>query len=187
MHIQMMAELDGAHAHGAVFVLAATNRPDLLDSSLLRPGRFDKLVHIAPPQTHAQQHQVLAALTKRFSLGMDVCLAEIAERLPLTLSGADLYAICAAALTHAIDERVLQHKAQVACTPAAAPLVPAARDDNLDLAAPLSDSDDDTSDDEPIDEPIAAVPPSAPSSDSEATITVEAAHFESAIQELLPR
>ena len=50
---QLMAEIDGVHTSsegGGLFVLGATNRPDLLDPSLLRPGRFDRLVHIKARQ-----------------------------------------------------------------------------------------------------------------------------------------
>ena len=58
---QLMAELDGAQQGSQVFVLAATNRPDLLDSSLLRPGRFDKLVYLGVPETPAERLQILQA------------------------------------------------------------------------------------------------------------------------------
>lgn len=103
---QLMAELDGVHDGDAtVFVLGATNRPDLVDASLIRPGRFDRMVRVAPPETHAQQALVLEALTRRFSLGDDVRLIDLTEQLPLTLSGADLYALCAGALTRALLER----------------------------------------------------------------------------------
>ena len=79
---QLMA-IDGVHPHGAasrqqqLFVLGATNRPDLLDLSLLRPGRFDKLVAVEPPRTHEQQTAVLRALTRKFVLAPDVDLARV--------------------------------------------------------------------------------------------------------------
>ena len=93
----------GANAH-KLFVLGATNRPDLLDQSLLRPGRFDRLVKVAPPETREQQAAVLRALTRKFALGADVDLSAIAVKLPTKLSGADLYALCAAALSASIRE-----------------------------------------------------------------------------------
>jgi SpoVK/Ycf46/Vps4 family AAA+-type ATPase len=55
-----MTEIDGVHtsATTSLFVLGATNRPDLVDTSLLRPGRFDQLVRIGSPDTHAKQAAV---------------------------------------------------------------------------------------------------------------------------------
>ena len=55
----LMAELDVKENNGKVFVIAATNRPDLLDSALLRPGRFDKLVYLGVPDTHAEKLGIL--------------------------------------------------------------------------------------------------------------------------------
>ena len=107
---QLMAEIDGVNRQAAgggramLFVLGATNRPDLLDESLLRPGRFDRLVRVTPPETREQQVLVLRALTRKFDLAPGVDLAALAERLPAELSGAELYALCAAALTRAIQE-----------------------------------------------------------------------------------
>jgi peroxin-6 len=113
---QLMAELDSVHSAGhagapPLFVLGATNRPDLLDTSLLRPGRFEKLVYIGPPDTRPQQRQVLGALTRRFVLASDVHLDDVCEQLPLTLSGAELYALCAGALTLAIHDAAAQERA----------------------------------------------------------------------------
>jgi peroxin-6 len=113
---QLMAELDSVHSAGhagapPLFVLGATNRPDLLDTSLLRPGRFEKLVYIGPPDTRPQQRQVLGALTRRFVLASDVHLDDVCEQLPLTLSGAELYALCAGALTLAIHDAASQERA----------------------------------------------------------------------------
>lgn len=109
---QLMAELDGLHSGDTasdgghrefhVFVLAATNRLDLMDASLLRPGRFEKHVYIGPPCTHSQQRNVLTALTRRFQFAGDVCLDSVCEWLPLYLSSADLSAICAGAVIRAI-------------------------------------------------------------------------------------
>ena len=113
---QLMAELDSVHSAGhagapPLFVLGATNRPDLLDTSLLRPGRFEKLVYIGPPDTRPQQRQVLGALTRRFVLHSDVHLDDVCEQLPLTLSGAELYALCAGALTLAIHDAAARERA----------------------------------------------------------------------------
>lgn len=64
---QLLAELDGSGADGVnVFVIGATNRPELLDSALLRPGRFDKLVYLGVPQDHETQLKIIQALTRKY-------------------------------------------------------------------------------------------------------------------------
>jgi ATPase family associated with various cellular activities (AAA) len=94
---QLLAEIDGAAANGGVFVIAASNRPDLVDPSILRPGRFDKLVYVAPPETRAAQMQVLEALTRKFVLDESVNLRSVLDTVPEPplLTGADLYSLAA--------------------------------------------------------------------------------------------
>jgi len=66
---QLLAELDGMSSGddvtGGVFVIGATNRPDLLDAALLRPGRFDKLLYLGVSDTHEKQVTILQALTRK--------------------------------------------------------------------------------------------------------------------------
>ncbi|PVV04979.1 hypothetical protein BB560_000507 [Smittium megazygosporum] len=78
-----------------MFVIGATNRPDLLDSALMRPGRFDKLVYLGVSSNHGQQLKILEALTRKLQLSPSLNLSEIAEQCTLNLTGADLYALCA--------------------------------------------------------------------------------------------
>ncbi|OAP63708.1 hypothetical protein AYL99_02935 [Fonsecaea erecta] len=127
---QLLAELDGMSSGGGggddgdptstsnaggVFVIGATNRPDLLDPALLRPGRFDKMLYLGVADTHDQQVTILKALTRNFTLAPDVDLMSVARRLPFTYTGADLYALCSDAMlkaitrkTRAVDEKVQQ-------------------------------------------------------------------------------
>ncbi|KAL1961798.1 hypothetical protein VTN77DRAFT_1048 [Rasamsonia byssochlamydoides] len=106
---QLLAELDGMSSGdengGGVFVIGATNRPDLLDPALLRPGRFDKMIYLGVSDTHEKQTRILEALTRKFTLHPDVSLPRIAERLPFTYTGADLYALCSDAMLKAVTRQ----------------------------------------------------------------------------------
>lgn len=111
---QLLAELDGMSDGGeGVFVIGATNRPDLLDQALLRPGRFDKMLYLGVSDTHEKQQTILEALSRKFTLHPDLSLARVASTLPFTYTGADMYALCSDAMlkaitrqARAIDEKV---------------------------------------------------------------------------------
>jgi cell division protease FtsH len=85
---QILAEMDGFAGHEAVIVLAATNRPDVLDPALLRPGRFDRQLTLELPDKTARE-AILKVHTGKVPLAGDVDLAEIAGGTP-GFSGADL-------------------------------------------------------------------------------------------------
>nr|XP_023686088.1 peroxisome biogenesis factor 6 isoform X2 [Paramormyrops kingsleyae] len=103
---QLLAELDGLDSSGDVFVIGATNRPDLLDQSLLRPGRFDKLVYVGINEDRQSQLQVLQAIAREFKMEPCVSLVDIVERCPPQLTGADMYALCSDAMTLAIKRKI---------------------------------------------------------------------------------
>ncbi|PHH62373.1 hypothetical protein CDD81_7169 [Ophiocordyceps australis] len=105
---QLLAELDGMSGGddaGGVFVVGATNRPDLLDPALLRPGRFDKMLYLGVSDTHEKQLTILEALTRKFTLDPSCSLRAVAERLPFTYTGADLYALCSDAMLKAVTRQ----------------------------------------------------------------------------------
>ncbi len=85
---QILSELDGFSGHEAVIVLAATNRPDVLDPALLRPGRFDRHVTLELPDRDARL-AILKVHTRKVPLASDVDLSAIAASTP-GFSGADL-------------------------------------------------------------------------------------------------
>src|SRR5579864_805523 len=85
---QILTEMDGFSARQGVIVLAATNRPDVLDQALLRPGRFDRRVTVQPPDKLGRE-MILRVHTRGMPLADDVDLKEIAASTP-GLVGADL-------------------------------------------------------------------------------------------------
>ena len=88
---QILVEMDGFEKNEAVIVIAATNRPEVLDPALLRPGRFDRRISIDLPDRDAR-FEILKIHSDRKSIGDDVKLEEIAKRTP-GMSGADLYSV----------------------------------------------------------------------------------------------
>jgi transitional endoplasmic reticulum ATPase len=103
---QFLAELDGIEKLSGVLVLAATNRPDIVDPALLRPGRFDVVVEIPLPDEQ-ERLAILHAQTRGKPVTKEVRLEAIAASTD-GLTGADLSAICHHAALNAIRERVEQ-------------------------------------------------------------------------------
>ena len=85
---QLLVEMDGFSANEGVIVLAATNRPDVLDKALLRPGRFDRQIVVSPPDVKARE-EILEVHSRQKKLGEDVDLKIIAKN-TAGFSGADL-------------------------------------------------------------------------------------------------
>ncbi|MCK4969212.1 MAG: AAA family ATPase, partial [Thermoplasmata archaeon] len=102
--MQLLAELDGFDPIGDVKIIAATNRVDILDDALLRPGRFDRIIEIPLPTQEARV-MIFKIHTKRMSLIKGVDFEVLADRTP-DATGADIKAICMEAGMFAIrDER----------------------------------------------------------------------------------
>ncbi|MDD5195189.1 MAG: ATP-dependent zinc metalloprotease FtsH [Candidatus Omnitrophica bacterium] len=89
---QLLVEMDGFHSDEAVIVCAATNRPDVLDPALLRPGRFDRHIVIYPPDIKGRE-EILKVHTRKIKLSKEADLAAIAKQTP-GFSGADLENLC---------------------------------------------------------------------------------------------
>ncbi len=85
---QLLVEMDGFDIHGGVILIAATNRPDVLDPALLRPGRFDRQISVEAPDVDGRHH-ILQVHAKGKPLSAEVDLASVARRTP-GFSGADL-------------------------------------------------------------------------------------------------
>ncbi|BFO55901.1 MULTISPECIES: ATP-dependent zinc metalloprotease FtsH [Comamonadaceae] len=89
---QMLVEMDGFETNLGVIVVAATNRPDILDAALLRPGRFDRQVYVTLPDIRGRE-QILNVHMRKVPVGQDVNAAVIARGTP-GMSGADLANLC---------------------------------------------------------------------------------------------
>ncbi|HHO57232.1 MAG TPA: AAA family ATPase, partial [Thermoplasmatales archaeon] len=89
---QLLTELDGLEELRDVTVIAATNRPDIIDPALLRPGRFDRLIYIPPPDKKARE-EIFKIHTRKKPLAKDVSIKELAEKTE-GYTGADIAAVC---------------------------------------------------------------------------------------------
>ena len=98
--MQLLAELDGFESRGDVGIVAATNRPDILDEALLRPGRFDRAIAVPNPVKESRK-KILEIHTAKMKIDEDIDFDEISE-VTEGLSGADLKAVCTEAGMFAI-------------------------------------------------------------------------------------
>ncbi|NHJ88070.1 MAG: CDC48 family AAA ATPase [Asgard group archaeon] len=89
---QLLTEIDGLEMIKQVVIIAATNRPDIIDSALLRPGRFDRYVLVLPPDNKSRL-KILEIFTKDMPLTDEVDLKEIAKRIE-GYTGADIESLC---------------------------------------------------------------------------------------------
>merc|ERR1711987_6995 len=101
---QLLTEIDGVGAKKNVFFIGATNRPELLDDALLRPGRLDQLIYIPLPDKPARQG-ILESTLKKSPIAPNVSMAFLAE-LTDGFSGADLAELCQRAAKAAIRDAI---------------------------------------------------------------------------------
>ena len=100
----LLAEMDGLEELNEVIVIAATNRPDIIDPALLRPGRFDRLL-LTPPPSEEGRIQIFKIHTKNMPLTQDTDLKELAA-LTEGFVGADIEALCGEAGIEALRENI---------------------------------------------------------------------------------
>jgi transitional endoplasmic reticulum ATPase len=101
---QLLTEMDGIVALEDIVVIAATNRPDLVDPAVLRPGRFDRLIYVPEPDEKSKL-QIFKIYTKNMPLAKDVGLSQLVA-MAKNYSGADIEALCREAAIHALRRDV---------------------------------------------------------------------------------
>ncbi|MGQ4915082.1 MAG: CDC48 family AAA ATPase [Candidatus Asgardarchaeia archaeon] len=99
---QLLTEIDGLVNMHDIIAIAATNRPDIIDPALLRPGRFDRLIYVPPPDKEARL-EILTIYTSKMPLSDDVDLVELAQETE-GFAGSDLEALCREAAMNALRE-----------------------------------------------------------------------------------
>ncbi|CAF0986589.1 unnamed protein product [Brachionus calyciflorus] len=111
---QLLTEIDGldklntSDKISQVFIIGATNRPDLIDQSLLRPGRFDKLVYVPITKSQDERFKIFQALVRKLPIDSKFDQEKyVLEKCPCNLSGADFYAITNKARQNAIKRIIL--------------------------------------------------------------------------------
>ena len=105
---QLLTELDGLEILTNVLVIGATNRPDIVDPALLRPGRFDRLLYVPPPDRDSRV-QILKIHIKKKPLDEDVDIEKLADQTD-GYTGADIASLSSAAVMLALREHVFKYK-----------------------------------------------------------------------------
>ncbi len=105
---QLLTEMDGLEVLSNVIIIAATNRPDIIDAALLRPGRFDRLLYVPPPDKEARM-QILKIHTSKKPLADDVNIETVANQTE-GYTGADIAALSSAAVMLALREHIDKYK-----------------------------------------------------------------------------
>jgi transitional endoplasmic reticulum ATPase len=101
---QLLTEMDGVGAKKNVFIIGATNRPDIIDTALMRPGRLDQLIYIPMPD-YESRLSILRATLRKSPVSKDVDLSYLASQTD-KFTGADLTEICQSACKMAIREEI---------------------------------------------------------------------------------
>ncbi|MCL7397254.1 MAG: CDC48 family AAA ATPase [Thaumarchaeota archaeon] len=101
---QLLSEMDGVEELSDVIVIGATNRPDLIDPAVMRPGRLDRLIYVPPPDEKAR-YSILKIYTRKMPLAHDVNLRELAARTE-GYSGADLESLCREAALNSLRKNI---------------------------------------------------------------------------------
>ena len=101
---QLLNEMDGIEGRGKVIIFGATNRPDMLDKALIRPGRFDRLIYIPPPDEISRE-EIFKICFSKMKMDKDIDYHNLAEKTPF-FSGADIAKVAREAGMLAIADNI---------------------------------------------------------------------------------
>ncbi|MBR9676334.1 CDC48 family AAA ATPase [Candidatus Woesearchaeota archaeon] len=101
---QLLTEMDGLEALHDIVVIAATNRPDIVDTALLRPGRFDRIVLVGAPNEKAR-HQIFKVHTQNMKISKDVDIIDLSKKTE-GYAGADIESVCREAAILALRDNI---------------------------------------------------------------------------------
>ena len=104
---QFLTEMDGLEILTNVVVIGATNRPDIIDPALLRPGRFDRILYVPPPDRESRL-QILKIHTKKKPLAQDVSIEQLADKTD-GYTGADIASLSSAAVMLSLREHIQKY------------------------------------------------------------------------------
>ena len=104
---QLLTEMDGLEILTNVVVIGATNRPDIIDPALLRPGRFDRILYVPPPDRESRL-QIIKIHTKKKPLAEDVNIEDLADKTD-GYTGADIASLSSAAVMLALREHITKY------------------------------------------------------------------------------
>ena len=107
---QLLTELDGVESLKDVVMIAATNRPDMIDNALLRPGRIDRIIYVPLPDRGTRK-EIFTIHLRKTPLGVDVALEELVHKTE-NFSGAEISAICREAALAALQEDIESSEVQ---------------------------------------------------------------------------
>ena len=103
---QLLTEIDGVGKKPGMFTIGATNRPDLLDSALLRTGRFDKMIYLGVAQTPEEKVKIIKAQTRNIKFAENVNLDSLSIMIPNNFTGADFSALTSEAYMIAVKNKI---------------------------------------------------------------------------------
>ena len=110
---QFMTEMDGIDKENNLIIIASTNRPDLVDSALLRTGRFDKMIYIGLPKSTEEKEKIFRSQSRKFNLTDDVNFQLLSQQCPEDYSGADIYSVCSTAFTLSLKDFLQKKSSEI--------------------------------------------------------------------------
>jgi peroxin-6 len=111
---QLLTEIDGLGKKPGMFTIGATNRPDLLDSALLRTGRFDKMIYLGVAKSVDERVKIIKAQTRKTTFAQDVDLESVASKIPENFTGADFSALTSEAYMIAVKQKIATIQTEIA-------------------------------------------------------------------------